>query len=115
LHAKYEQLYNRVQLIIDELAERILMLGSTPISKFKDYLKLSIIEENELIRDSEKGINYILTAQKELLIVERELLKESTELEDAGTNAFLCELVREKEKLNWMLSAWIVKEKEHVF
>ena len=115
LHAKYEQLYNRVQLIIDELAERILMLGSIPISKLKDYLKFSIIEENELIRDSKKGINYILSAQKELLIVERELLKESTELEDAGTNAFLCELVREKEKLNWMLSAWIVKEKEHVF
>jgi starvation-inducible DNA-binding protein len=115
LHAKYEQLYNRVQLIIDDLAERILTLGGLPNSSLKDYLKHSVIEENELIRNGEKGINYILTAQKELLIVERELLKLSQELEDEGTNAFLSDLIREKEKINWMLSAWNVKETEIVF
>jgi starvation-inducible DNA-binding protein len=115
LHAKYEQLYNRVQLIIDDLAERILTLGGLPNSSLKEYLKHSVIEENELIRNGEKGINYILTAQKELLIVERELLKLSQELEDEGTNAFLIDLIREKEKINWMLSAWNVKETEIVF
>ena len=115
LHAKYEQLYNRVQLIIDELAERILTLGGLPLSKLKDYLKNSSIEENELIRDGESGVNYILSAQKELLIVERELLKLSTELEDQGTNSFLSDLIKEKEKINWMLSAWSVKQTELVF
>lgn len=115
LHAKYEQLYNRVQVIIDELAERILTLGSLPLSNLKDYLKNSVIEENELIQDGERGIKYILSAQKELLIVERELLKLSEDLEDEGTNAFLSDLIREKEKLNWMLSAWSVKQSEKVF
>ena len=114
LHAKYEQLYNRVQVIIDELAERILTLGSLPLSNLKDYLKNSVIKENELIQDGERGINYILSAQKELLIVERELLKLSEDLEDEGTNAFLSDLIREKEKLNWMLSAWS-KQTEKVF
>ena len=115
LHAKYEQLYNRVQMIIDDLAERILTLGGLPLSKLKDYLKSSLIEENELIRDGEKGINYVLSAQKEILIVERELLKLSAELDDEGTNAFLSDLIKEKEKVNWMLSAWSVKQTELVF
>ncbi|MBM3184792.1 MAG: DNA starvation/stationary phase protection protein [Bacteroidetes bacterium] len=99
LHTKYEQMYNRVQVIIDELAERILTLGSLPLSNLKDYIK------NSIIKDGERGINYILSAQKELLIVERELLKLSEDLEDEGTNSFLSDLIREKEKINWMLSA----------
>lgn len=115
LHAKYEQLYNRIQVIIDDLAERILTVGGLPHSKLKDYLKNSLIEENELIREGEKGINYVLSAQKEILIVERELLKLSAELNDEGTNAFLSDLIKEKEKVNWMLSAWSVKQTELVF
>jgi starvation-inducible DNA-binding protein len=83
--------------------------------KFGYYLKNSVIEENEVIRDGVKGINYILSAQKELLIVERELIKLSEELADEGTNAFLSDLIREKEKMNWMLSAWSVKQTEKVF
>ena len=60
LHVKYEQLYNRVQVIIDELAERILTLGSSPISKLKDYLKNSLIEENEI---SYLGMHYDVLSQ----------------------------------------------------
>ncbi len=78
-------------------------------------MKNSLIEENELIREGEKGINYVLSAQKEILIVERELLKLSKELGDDGTNAFLIDLIREKEKSNWMFSAWSVKQTEKVF
>jgi starvation-inducible DNA-binding protein len=78
-------------------------------------LKNSLIEENELIREGEKGINYVLSAQKEILIVERELLKLSAELDDEGTYAFLSDLIKEKGKVNWMLSAWSVKQTELVF
>ena len=43
---------------------------------------------------------YILCAHKQLLIVERALLKESSEIDDEGTNAFISDLIREKEKIN---------------
>ncbi|MFM6153552.1 MAG: hypothetical protein ACKPE3_11210, partial [Sphaerospermopsis kisseleviana] len=46
----------------------ILTLGSLPLSNLKDFLKNSVIQENELIHDGQRGINYILPAQKELLI-----------------------------------------------
>ena len=50
---------------------------------------------------------YILEAQKQLLIVERALLKESSEIEDRGTNAFISDLIRKKEKTNCMFNAWL--------
>ena len=43
---------------------------------------------------------YILEAQKQLLIVERALLRESSEIDDEGTNAYISDLIREKERIN---------------
>lgn len=107
LHVKYEELYTRTQIIIDELAERILSLGTTPTHRFKDYLENSLIQENPTIHNGKEGMSYILEAQKTLLGLERELLQESAELDDEGTNAMMSDLVREKEKTNWMFAAWL--------
>lgn len=110
LHLKYEELYTRTLIIIDDLAERILTLESTPIHKFQDYLKESSINENETIFDGNKGIEYLLSAQKTLILLEKELLKMTDEMEDDGTNAMMSDLIREKEKTNWMFSAWLNKK-----
>lgn len=109
LHLKYEELYTRTQVIIDELAERILTLGVTPMHRFQDYLDHSEITENGTIHDGKEGMNYILSAQQTLLVLERALLTASAELDDEGTNALMSDLVREKEKSNWMFAAWLSK------
>ena len=79
LHLKYEELYTRTQIIIDEIAERILTVGATPLSRFSDYLSISVIKENDLIPDGKTGISYILKAQNQLLKLEREILSLSSE------------------------------------
>lgn len=107
LHLKYEELYNATLLTIDELAERILTLGGRPLSTFTDYISESVIKENTIITEGNKGMQYILDAQKQLLVLERALLKVSSEIEDEGTNAFLSDLIRVKEKTNWMFNAWL--------
>ena len=107
LHLKYEELYNRVQLIIDELAERILTLNGRPLFTFTDYLVKSVIAENALIVDGNEGMSYVLQAQKSLLQLERKLLSDAQQIDDEGTSAFLSDLIREKEKTNWMFSAWL--------
>lgn len=109
LHLKYEELYTRTQVVIDELAERILTLGVTPMHRFLDYLGQSRIAENGTIHDGQEGMTYILSAQQTLLELERELLTASSVLDDEGTNALLSDLVREKEKSNWMFAAWLGK------
>jgi starvation-inducible DNA-binding protein len=107
LHLKYEELYTRTQIIIDEVAERILTVGAIPLSRSSDYLSISIIKENDLISDGKTGMSYILKAQNQLLKLEREILSLSSEQEDEGTNALMSDLIREKEKTNWMFTAWL--------
>jgi len=50
LHSKFEDLYNGAAEKVDEIAERILMLGGTPANKYSDYLKMAQIKE--LYKDS---------------------------------------------------------------
>jgi starvation-inducible DNA-binding protein len=107
LHLKFEELYTRTQVIIDDLAERILTLGVVPYSSFTKYLENSKIEENTIITDGELGMKYILSAQQTILKLEKELLALSSENEDEGTNGLMSDLIREKEKTNWMFSAWL--------
>lgn len=110
LHLKYEELYTRTQIIIDDLAERLLTLEITPLHRFIDYLEVSKIAENPLIADGHEGMSYILDAQKTLIGLEREILVLSGDLDDDGTNAMMSDLIREKEKTNWMFSAWLNKK-----
>lgn len=110
LHLKYEELYSRTQIIIDDLAERILTLDSIPLHRFQDYLTVSAIEENATIFNGNSGIEYILSAQKTLILLEKEILKISDELDDDGTNSMMSDLIREKEKTNWMFTAWLNKK-----
>lgn len=109
LHLKYEELYNRTQEIIDELAERILTLGFAPLSTFSDYLKESVIQENKIITEGKEGMSYLLKAQESLLHLEKELLAEAGDVQDEGTSALMSDLIREKEKTNWMFKAWLTQ------
>ena len=107
LHMKYEELYTRTQDIIDEIAERILSIGATPLSQWSSYMKESVIKENEIIQDGRTGVQYILDAQKQILDLERALLDMSDERDDEGTNSMMSDLIGEKEKTNWMFRAWL--------
>lgn len=104
---KYEELYTRTQDIIDEIAERILSIGATPLSQWSSYIKESVIKENEIIQDGRTGVQYILDAQKQILDLERALLDMSDERDDEGTNSMMSDLIGEKEKPNWMFRAWL--------
>ena len=107
LHLKYEELYTRTQIIIDDLAERILSLELQPLSTFTSYLNKSEIKENQIITDCKLGMKYIFEAQSLLLKLEKSILKLSSEQEDEGTSALMSDLIREKEKTNWMFKAWL--------
>lgn len=107
LHLKYEELYSRTQIIIDEIAERILTLEIQPLSSYSGYLNESKIKEIPVLNDGKSGIEYVLSAQLTLLTQEKELLDLSSELDDEGTNSFMSDLMREKEKTNWMLKSWL--------
>ena len=107
LHLKFEELYNNVVLKIDEIAERVLTLGYTPVHSYSDYLKTSEIKEVKNVTDGKEGVAQILKAFQLLITLERELLTLSGEANDEGTNALMSDYIREQEKFVWMYSAYL--------
>ena len=107
LHAKFEELYNDLLLKVDEVAERILTLGYTPLHTFSDYIETSTIGEAKNISDGRKAIQNIVASFSNLISLEREILELSSGAGDEGTNAFMSDYIREQEKLVWMYSAYL--------
>ncbi len=107
LHLKFEELYNNFILKIDEIAERVLTLGATPLHSFTEYLKISAIKEIENLTDGKIIIKQLLTSLEVLLTKQRNILTLSSEADDEGTNAMMSDYIREQEKLVWMLNAYL--------
>ena len=51
LHPKFEELYTALQIQIDEIAERILTLGGTPLHAYSDF-----VQQNNTVIASQQGI-----------------------------------------------------------
>lgn len=107
LHIKFEELYNDSLLKIDEIAERVLTLGFTPLHTYSDYAEVSTIKEAKNISRGEEAIRQILRGYEILLPLEREILELSANAGDEGTNALMSDYIREQEKLVWMYSAYL--------
>jgi starvation-inducible DNA-binding protein len=107
LHVKFEELYNDLELKIDEVAERILMLGGTPLHTFGDYSNASTIAPAKNVSTAKSAVQNILDGFQTLLLKQRALLELSDKADDEGTNSLMSDYVREQEKLVWMYSAFM--------
>ncbi|GAF04382.1 Dps family protein [Saccharicrinis fermentans] len=105
LHAKFEEIYNQLNEMADEVAERILILGGKPLHSFSEYLKISEINEQTNVSSAEDTVKYLLQDTKKLLAIEREILSFSSEHGDEGTVSMLSGYIEEQEKMIWMLNA----------
>lgn len=107
LHLKFEELYNDSLIKIDEIAERILTLGHTPLHSFTAYLKQAGIKEATNVSDGNQAVQNILDSFQTLLNIERTVLNLSDEAGDEGTNSMMSDYIREQEKLVWMYSSFL--------
>jgi len=107
LHLKFEELYTNLLLKVDDVAERILTLGATPLHTFDDYKNTAKIKIVKDVSDGKKGVETILGALEILIGRQRELLNLSADAGDEGTNALMSDYIREQEKLVWMYSSFL--------
>ncbi len=110
LHLKFEEIYNNIVLKIDEVAERVLTLGHTPVHSYNDYLKISKVKEVKNVTDGKEGLGSVLDGFQILITLQREILELSSKADDEGTNALMSDYIREQEKLVWMYSAYLNKK-----
>jgi starvation-inducible DNA-binding protein len=107
LHLKFEELYNDLLLKVDELAERILTLGFSPVHSYSDYLKQSEINEQKGVNQAKATVQSVVDSYEVLIRKQRVILTLASEANDEGTNALMSDYIREQEKLVWMYSAFL--------
>ncbi len=107
LHSKFEEYYNETAEIVDELAERILMLGEKPVYSFSQFLSISKLKETEPISDGTAAVNVVLSNSEYLLNSVKETIQIADNVGDDGTVALLSELIGSTEKRIWMLKSFL--------
>jgi starvation-inducible DNA-binding protein len=107
LHIKFEELYTDANIKVDMIAERVLTLGVTPLHTFEDYSKEAKVPVGKNISQDDKTVRLIVDSLSELLKIERNLLYNSSDANDEGTNAMMSDLITEQEKTVWMMKAWL--------
>lgn len=107
LHLKFEELYTDLQLKIDEIAERILTLGGTPLHTFSDYLSLARVKPMANMTEGKACMKNVIETFTIILIKQREILELAAEVNDEGTNAMASDYIRAQEKLVWMYNAFM--------
>ena len=107
LHEKYEELYNEASEVIDEIAERILMIGGQPLHTFGEYIATSTLKEVKDVSNGKQGMELVLENSRYFLNSFNKVLALAGDNEDEGTVAMLSDWVSSTEKRVWMLEAFL--------
>lgn len=105
LHEKFESMYNDTADKVDEIAERILMLGGVPENRFSEYLKQSDVKEVGEVSCGHDAIGIVLDTYKLLIDKERKLIDLANDANDVVTADMFTGYLKEQEKMVWMLVA----------
>lgn len=105
LHSKFEEMYDNASEKIDEIAERILMLGSTPDNQLSKHIENATIKEVANVVCGDEALKNVLETLSSLIAAERKVLASASEADDEATSAMMSDYIREQEKTVWMLVA----------
>ena len=109
LHTFFEEQYEALAKAIDQVAERMRMLGAVAPGSMAEMLKAATLTERPgALVDGEEALK-ALHADHETVIRE---LREAIDIldekcHDAGTADFVTDLIRAHENLAWMLRSFI--------
>lgn len=109
-HLFFEEIYTELSETIDEVAERVRVIGHYAIGSMKEFLELTHLSESKPSKnDSKSYIKEILADFEAIIIYIREQISiVGDELDDAGTEDFLVGIMAAHEKTAWMLRSHII-------
>ncbi len=105
LHVFLENQYNKIQEIIDETAERIRMIGHFANGSMKQFLNDTSLKEIPGGKITPGMLKELENDHNTLIRKTRELIHQFDEYGDAGNADFATQVLREHEKIAWMLHA----------
>ena len=103
-HAKFEEYYDEAFAAIDEIAEKLLMIGGSPLSSMVEYTKHSSIEEAQArYIDAQEAFGIIKGDYETLLGIAKELKKAADDEDNYLISAFADDIIEQVSKHVWML------------
>jgi starvation-inducible DNA-binding protein len=109
LHALFQTQYEALAGDIDDIAERIRMLGPTVPGTLAEFLQLATIVEHPGDLPDDRGMVAQLVDDHEVIIrhLRSDLRACDEQYDDMGTSDYLTGLMEKHEKLAWLLRAHI--------
>jgi starvation-inducible DNA-binding protein len=112
LHEKFEEIYTMVNENIDEIAERIRVLGQTPLSKLEQYLDIADIKEVSSNLEAKSMVFETIQDFQTLLSFMVEVSDAASSIGDVGTVDMINGYIKQLETNYWMLAAWLNDSKK---
>lgn len=108
LHAKLEELYDNTATIIDDVAERLLALGQSPVASLKGALALATVKElpDEAI-SSEATVKGLVEDIEQWIVDTKEVVTLAEEAGDGATADQFNEYLGDYQKVLWMLKSYL--------
>lgn len=108
MHGLMDDFYDDAQERIDEVAERLLMIGAKPIGNLAEMLEAtSITELDDEFKTAKEGMDHLLVDFDILANQARHTIKLAEEEDDYGTADLFTSMLRDIEKTIWTLKAYI--------
>lgn len=111
LHLLFEKQYEELAEAVDELAERIRMLGERAPGSMAEFLKLTSLQEPTSPLSGNQMIQALANDHKVIADRLRPAISEATELGDDGTMDLFTNHLRMHEKASWFLQSHLEVKK----
>lgn len=104
LHSFYEEQYIELEQIIDEVAERVRMLGHMSIGTMRDFLNYTHLSEQEYTANAQEQMTQLIDDHETIIRFLRKYGRIfDEEYDDLGSSDFVIALMEQHEKMRWML------------
>lgn len=106
LHDLFSDQYKELIKAVDEIAERIRMLGKPVAASMSHYLKLCTIEEaNETLQNGDLMLQSLAKDHHDMIDLLRHGIEQVGQTQDQGTLDFLIGRLQYHEKMAWMTTS----------
>jgi len=108
LHELLDKQYNQLQQMIDLIAERTRQLGEDSAGTLKEFLQKTRLKESLEKPPAIRMLKILLTDHETVISELRKDVKDcDKKYEDQGTTDFLTGLMKDHEKMAWMLRSYL--------
>lgn len=107
LHEKFEELYNDAATYMDDLAERLLAIGGSPVATMKEVLAIASVAEAVGQESATQMVEQIVADFKRVVAELQDGMVVAESVSDESTGDMLLAMHAALEKHLWMLNAFL--------